>query len=184
MPDPEFLLLGDTLWLDFVNTARIDKDMLPDAAAFLRWCKAVRVDHVRGAEGFTQVRKFRDQLVTLAEALEAHRHPPASIIESINSRLAGLEGQERLLRVGGTWRMRFSPGRSPTALEAIAQSVASTLATPQASVRSCANQSCRLFLVDDSPSQSRRWCSRARCGHGTRVERRRNARLTPVVADQ
>lgn len=184
MPDAEFLLLGDTLWLEFINTARGERDTLPDAAAFIRWSNAVRVDNVRGAEAFAQVQRFREQLLALAEALQAHRHPPPSIVESINSRLAGVEGREHLVRVGGAWRMRFAPGRSPNALEAIAQSVAATLATPEASIRVCANPGCRLYLLDESPGQSRRWCSRSRCGHGTRVERRRNTRLTPVVSDQ
>jgi predicted RNA-binding Zn ribbon-like protein len=183
MADPEFLLLGDALWLEFVNTARPGADTLPDAASFLRWRRAVQVDHGRGAESFPQVRKFRDQLVALAAALEARRIPPASVIESINSRIAGLEGREQLVRIGGAWRMRFAPGRSPQALEAIAHSVAVTLATPPAAIRLCANRGCGLYLLDDSPNQSRRWCSRARCGQGTRIERRRNARLTPVVSE-
>lgn len=184
MPDPEFLLLGDTLWLEFINTARGGEDTLPDAASFLRWSKAVQVDNVRGAEAFTQVRKFRDQLLALAEALQQGRHPPPSVVESVNSRLAGLEGREQLVRVGGAWRMRFAPGRSPNALEAIAHSVAVTLASPAATIRRCANPNCALYLMDDSSTQSRRWCSRARCGQGTRVERRRNTRLTPVVAEE
>lgn len=184
MPDAEFLLLGDALWLEFINTARAGKDTLPDSASFLRWSKAVQVDNVRGAEGFTQVRRFRDQLAALAEALQDHRHPPPSVVESVNSRLAGLEGREHLVRAGGAWRMQFAPGRSPNALEAIAHSVAVTLASPQATIRLCANPDCGLFLQDDSATQSRRWCSRARCGRGTRVERRRNTRLTPVVGEE
>lgn len=184
MPDPEFLLLGDALWLEFINTARPGQETLPDPAAWLRWSKAVQVDNMRGAEAFSQVRKFRDQLIALAGALVDRRHPPPSIVEQVNSRLAGLEGREHLVRVGGTWRVRFAPGRGPNALEAIAQSVATTLAMPQATIRLCAKQGCGLYLLDDSSSQSRRWCSRARCGRGTRVERRRNTRLTPLVADE
>ena len=41
MEHPEFTLLGDAVWLDFVNTARgrtaDPPDLLPDAAAFARW---------------------------------------------------------------------------------------------------------------------------------------------------
>jgi predicted RNA-binding Zn ribbon-like protein len=183
MADPEFLLLGDALWLEFVNTARPGSETLPDAASFLRWRNAVQLDNSSGGESFPQVRKFRDQLLSLAEALEARRIPPASVVESVNSRIAGLEGREQLVRIGGAWRMRFAPGRSPHALEAIAHSVAVTLASPQAAIRLCANRDCGLYLLDDSQTQSRRWCSRARCGHGTRIERRRNARLTPVVSE-
>ena len=41
MDHPEFTLLGDAVWLDFVNTAlgRVPNppDLLPDATAFARW---------------------------------------------------------------------------------------------------------------------------------------------------
>ncbi len=40
MPDPEFLLLGDALWLEFVNTVATPSgvaDAIPDAGAYLRW---------------------------------------------------------------------------------------------------------------------------------------------------
>lgn len=183
MAEAEFLLLGDALWLEFINTARPAADTLPDAAAFQRWSTAVRVDATGGPVAFSEVNKFRSQLVGLAESMAEGRNPPPSVVESINSRLGAVEGREQLVRIGGSWRIRFGPGRSPTALEALAQSAAQTLATPQAVVRACANRSCGLYLLDDSPSHSRRWCSRSRCGQGTRVERRRNARLTPVVSE-
>ena len=103
------------------------------------------------------------------------------MVEAINERLASLEGRERLVRVGGAWKIRFAPSRQPTALEAIAHSVAETLANPLAIVRSCANAECGLYLIDDSPNQSRRWCSQSRCGARGRTERRRRSRPTPMV---
>jgi len=187
MADPEFLLLGDALWLEFINTAATPpgaRDTLPDAAAFLHWTKAVRLEAPEGARGFDEMRRFREQLLGLAEALQARRGPPPSVIEAINGRLARLEGREHLVRVAGAWRLRFAPGRPPSALEAVAQSAAQTLANPLACVRRCANPECGLFLVDDSPSQSRRWCSRSRCGHRGRIERRRGTRPTPLLADE
>lgn len=186
MADPEFLLLGDALWLEFVNTMATPpdaRDTLPDPGAYLRWTKAVRLAAPAGAAGFEEMRRFRDQLAGLAEALQAKRSLPPSVIEAINSRLALLEGREHLVRVGGAWRLRFSPGRPPAALEAVAHSVAQTLANPVASVRRCANPECGLFLLDDSPSQSRRWCSRSRCGNRGQIERRRRTRPAPLVTE-
>ncbi len=185
MPDEEFLLLGDALWLEFVNTlaALARPDGLPDPAAYLRWTKAVRLDPPRDAAAFDDACRFRDQLLTLARALDGSRKPPSSAIEAINVRLAVLEGREQLVRVGGAWQVRFAPARPPSALEAIARSAAETLANPLAFVRLCANPECGLFVVDDSPHQDRRWCSRSRCGLGGRVERRRRTRPTPLVAD-
>lgn len=183
MPDSEFLLLGDALWLEFVNSAAGPgrPDTLPDAQAYIRWSKAVRLDPPAGESAFDDVRRFREQLASMAKALEARRNPPASVVESVNSRLASLQGREHLIRVGGHWRVRFAPGRQPTALEAIARSVAETLANPLSILRSCANPECGLYLIDDSPSQGRRWCSPSRCGVRGRTERRRRSRPTPMV---
>ena len=185
MPDVEFLLLGDALWLEFVNTAAAlgRPDGLPDPAAYLRWTKAVRVDPPGDAAAFDDAGRFRDQLLTLARALDGSRNPPAAAVEAINGRLAVREGHEHLVRVSGSWQLRFAPARPPSALEAIARSAAETLANPLAIVRLCGNPECGLFIEDDSPHQDRRWCSPSRCGLGGRVERRRRTRPTPLVAE-
>jgi predicted RNA-binding Zn ribbon-like protein len=184
--DPDFLLLGDALWLDFVNTAATSagvSDTLPDPGAWLRWTKAVRVESPASAHGFEDALRFRTRLLALARSLDQRQSPPPSMIETINVRLAALEGRQQLVRVSGSWRMRFAPGRPPTALEAIAGSVAETLSNPLAAVRQCTNPECGLFFVDESPNQSRRWCSRSRCGLTGGVERRRRSRPTPLVGE-
>ena len=185
MPDPEFLLLGDALWLEFVNTMAAPEraEGLADAAAYLRWTKAVRVGPPADSTAFEDALRFRDQLRNLARAMASSRTPPPSVVEAINTRLAGLEGCEQLIRVGGSWRLKFAPARPPSAVEAIARSAADALANPLAIVRVCANPECGLFLMDDSPSQGRRWCSRTRCGPRGRIERRRRTRPTPLVTD-
>jgi predicted RNA-binding Zn ribbon-like protein len=58
-------------------------------------------------------------------------------------------------------------------LEAIAQSAAANLADPLLFVRRCAGETCSLFFTDDSPTQSRRWCTPSVCGREVRIERRR-----------
>jgi predicted RNA-binding Zn ribbon-like protein len=185
MPDAEFVLLGDALWLEFVNTVAGPgrQDALPDLQAYLRWTKAMRLEAPGVAVDFSEARRFRDQLLTLARALAASSHPPASVIEAVNVRLATLEGRERLIRVGGAWQIRFAPARPPTALEAVARSVAETLARPVAVVRACANVECGLYLLDDSLGQGRRWCSAMRCSVRGRIERRRRSRPNPLVAE-
>jgi predicted RNA-binding Zn ribbon-like protein len=186
MADSEFLLLGDALWLEFVNTAGTppgDTALLTDPGAYLRWAKAVRVEAEPGATAFQEALGFRGQLVNLARALDAGRNPPPSAIEAVNTRLLTLEGRQQLLRIGGAWRFRFAPNRPPTALEAIAQSAAQTLANPLSVVRHCANPGCALYFADDSPNQTRRWCSRSRCGQRGRIERRRATRPTPLLSE-
>jgi predicted RNA-binding Zn ribbon-like protein len=186
MPDPEFLLLGDALWLDLVNTAAPPpegRDALPDAAAYHRWTKAVQVEPAGRTSILAEVVVFRRHLVALAGALEAAKGPPPAAIDAVNQRLRGLEGREQLVRVGGSWRVCFLPGRPLTALEAVARSAAETLASPTVVVRRCANPECGLFFADDSPHLSRRWCSRSRCGQRGRIERRRSTRPAPLLAE-
>lgn len=186
MPDPEFLLLGDGLWLELVNTigTLARPETLPDPAAYLRWTKAVRLPSPAAAKDFEEVLRFREQLLRLARALDGSRNPPAAVVAAINAQLSGWDGQEQLVRAGGSWRLEFAPARPPSGLEAIARSAAAALANPLAVVRACANPECGLFLLDESPNQGRRWCSPSRCGLRGRTERRRRTRLTPLVAER
>jgi predicted RNA-binding Zn ribbon-like protein len=187
MPDPEFLLLGDALWLEFVNTMAAPfgmADTLSDSGAYLRWTKAVRVESPADAAAFAEAIRFRAQLMDLARAMDGGRSPPPSAIEAVNTRLVRLEGRQQLVRIGGAWRLRFVPNRPPAAHEAIALSAAQTLASPVERVRRCANPDCGLFFVDESSGQGRRWCSRSRCGQRGRIERRRTARPAPLVAEE
>lgn len=174
---PEFTLLGDALWLDFINTARgrtpDPPDLLPDDAAMLRWAGIQRLDLNGGPPPLGMVHQFRDRLTALAEALHAGLQPPAASIAAINEHLAQGEGCHQLTRISGEWRLRFAPERRPSVLEAIAQSAAATLADSVRLVRRCAGTSCSLFFTDASSNQSRCWCSAAVCGCQSMVERRR-----------
>lgn len=178
MSDAEFILLGDAVWLDFVNTARgrgpAPPDLFPDAAAVDRWAIAQRLDLLNGDRPpLEEVLRFRECLAALAEALHAGLQPPAGSISAINDQLARNGGFHQLTRVGGEWRLRFATSRRPAVLEAIAQSAAACLADPLIFVRRCAGDSCSLFFTDDSPNQGRRWCNPAVCGRQVKVERRR-----------
>jgi predicted RNA-binding Zn ribbon-like protein len=177
MAHPEFTLLGDALWLDFVNSNRgripAPPDLLPDAAAFTRWTHAQRLMQLDGDAPYPIIHEFRHQLTGLAEALVADLQPPAGATAAINVVLAGNIGSHRLTRVGGEWHLQFAPTRALTPLEAIARSAATTLADPAVVVRRCAGETCSLFFADSSPSRSRRWCTDAICGTTLRVERRR-----------
>jgi predicted RNA-binding Zn ribbon-like protein len=178
IPEAEFTLLGDAVWLDFVNTAQgrvpPPPDLLSDAAALMRWAMAQSIEWIPGEEpSFAEVLAFRERLTTLAESLDCGLQPPAASITAINEQLAGNGGYHQLTRVSGEWQLRFAPVRRPNLLQAIAGSVAAALAAPLLFVRRCAGQSCSLFFTDDSPNQSRRWCNPAVCGREVKVERRR-----------
>jgi predicted RNA-binding Zn ribbon-like protein len=175
--ESEFTLLGDALWLDFINTARgrgpTPPDLLPDQSALLRWSALQRLDLNGGAPAFDLVLQFRERLTALAEALHAGVQPPAASIVAINEQLSLGGGCHQLTRVSGEWQLRFSPERRPSILQAIAQSAAASLADSLHFVRRCVGEGCSLFFCDDSPNQSRRWCSMASCGREIKVERRR-----------
>ena len=177
MADDEFTLLGDAVWLDFVNTARgrtaPPPDLLTDFNAYRRWARSRQFDGGSDPAAFPAIRRFRDQLAGLAEALHAEKPPPGGAIAAINELLAQGSGSQQLTRIGGDWKLHFAPRRAATALETIARSAATTLADPLTRVRRCAGQNCSLFFTDGSPSGSRRWCDPCVCGRDVRIERRR-----------
>jgi predicted RNA-binding Zn ribbon-like protein len=173
----EFPLLGDALWLEFVNTARgrtpSPPDQLPDQAAVERWCRLHALEVDPAPATFGRVVALRGLLTDFAEALDAGRQPPARCIAVVNELLRGCPGSDQLIRLNGGWHLRFAPARPPDLLGAIARSAAATLAQPSHRVRQCAGVSCSLFFTDDSPTGSRRWCDPHRCGRDAGVERRR-----------
>jgi predicted RNA-binding Zn ribbon-like protein len=177
MDQPEFTLLGDAVWLDFVNSALgrtpNPPDLLPDAAAFTRWAVTQRLLQTDHGPPYPAVHELRSRLTALAEALHAGLQPPAGSVAAINELIAGCTGSHRLVRVSGEWRLHFAPARPLSPLEAIARSAAATLADRSVAVRRCAGEGCSLFFLDSSPTRSRRWCSPTACGASPRVERRR-----------
>ena len=177
MTEPEFTLLGDALWLDFINTARgrgpAPPDLLPDEAALLRWSAAQSIDLNGRQPPLPLVLQLRERLTALAEALHAGFQPPAASIAAINEQLAQGGGCHQLTRISGGWQLRFAPERRPDVLQAIAQSAAASLADSLRFVRRCAGEGCSLFFSDDTPNQTRLWCSVTICGQEMKVERRR-----------
>lgn len=170
-------MLGDALWLDFVNTARgrsqSPPDLLPDSAAVIRWARMQDLYLEGEPPSLADTLRLRDRLTALAEALDSGLQPPAGSIAAINQLLARESGCHQLVRTGGEWQLRFAPVRRPPILQAIAQSAAATLAGPTSVVRRCGGSTCTLFFTDPSPNQSRRWCSMSECGREVRIERRR-----------
>ena len=180
MPPAAFILLGDALWLDFVNTARgrtpLCPDLLPDAEAYAAWCALQRLESGADSTTFARVLEVRERLTTLADALHDGRQLPGKAIAVLNEQLGHSPGTQQLTRVAGDWRLHFAPARPLAALEAIARSAARTLADVGTAVRRCAGETCSLFFTDNSPTGSRRWCDAATCGLNGRVERRRGNR--------
>lgn len=176
MPEA-FVLLGDALWLDLLNTARGRDpdpiDRLPDEATWLRWCEAVRLPGT--SADFPAALSLRKHLTDVASALAAGTPPPSSGVRALNERLAAITGTRQLVRVAGQWELPFMPATPPGCLSSIARSAAESLSLSHSQVRVCAGATCTLFLLDRSPQLTRRWCSPLHCGKGMRVERRRRS---------
>lgn len=176
----EFILLGDALWLDFVNSARgriaASPDRLADPDAWTRWSSLQHLDGAGDPVPFAQVLELRSRLTELAEAMHDGRVAPAGVIAVLNDHLGRTTGRQQLTRVGGEWRLRFAPLRAPAPLEAIARSAAATLADGRTAVRRCAGEGCALLFTDDAADGGRRWCDAAECGRDARIERRRGLR--------
>src|SRR5512138_2285739 len=98
MSGDAFILLGDALWLDFINTARgrtpDPPDHLPDSASFSRWCEAQGLDPA--AVSLDDIHAVRARLTALADALHAGTHPAGTVIATINRYLARLPGKQQL----------------------------------------------------------------------------------------
>lgn len=175
MREERFILLGDAVWLDFINTARgrhaDPPDRLRDAAAWSAWLDALQLSP--DPASFDAALTLRAQLTSLAVALAAGQPSPSSCVGAVNDLLASVSGAQRLVRLAGQWQLTYVPATPPGPLAAIARSAAESLALPAAAIRVCEGPSCSLILQDRSSTQFRRWCSIEHCGKGMRVERRR-----------
>ena len=177
--EQDFVILGDAIWVDFVNTARGTGpvlDRLRSMEAWKRWIQLEKLPHDEGVMELGEILEFRERLTVLAQSLARERQAPSVSIHAINAALAHTTGYHQLTRVRGTWRTVFTPVHPATTFDAIARSAATTLADPGAVLRQCSGLACTLYFVDITPNHSRRWCSSTTCGKQLRVERRRTAR--------
>ena len=91
--DPEFPLLADALWLDFVNTGRGPHDLLPDLDAYHRWTKACRLPSDAAAMQLPALRRVRLVLEGLAEALVAVGRSAAEVLAAPDTLVRHCAGQ-------------------------------------------------------------------------------------------
>ena len=158
MPDPEFILLGDALWLDFINTARgrsLDPpDRLTSSADYHRWTKSEKLRSDAGDMSFGEVLAVREHLTALASALASARRIPTATIDALNAMLGELTGHGQLVRQRGRWSLQLAPDTPLSALEAVAWSAATGLSDPLVRIRACAGTTCSLFIADRTPDRS------------------------------
>jgi len=175
-----FLLLGEPLALDLVNTRvhrdGTDVDLLDRPAALDQWLHAerARVDWTgrTGIRELEAICNLRHELDGLLRARLAHRRGPAVSVRALNHALTLPTSGARL-----AWDSRGphkAPPRSTARLTALLRQLATNalelLTGPDANrVHKCAHPDCILLFLARNPR--RRWCSSATCGNRARVAR-------------
>lgn len=175
-----FLLLGEPLVLDLVNTCvrrnGTDVDLLDTPAALAAW---LRVEHKRvawtgpaTATDLADVRALRDAIGQLLGALRKRRQPPMEAMDKINQALSNPAPQSRLAWTATGPHLALPPTRSKRCalLHTLAADAVALLTGPQAErLRECAHPDCILQFV--ARNARRRWCSGSLCGNRARVAR-------------
>ena len=180
----DFPMIGNLLWLDFVNTEpAVDGkrvDLLPRFGDLVLWLVAaagLSADQARRAarwEGkatgdglLREALALRSALREGAERLAKGRSVGERTVAAINRVLAARPAHRELVREGPRWVSRERPvSASPhQLLVPIAESAAWVLEHGDPSlVRRCEGSSCVLLFYDTTKNRSRRWCSMEGCG--------------------
>jgi len=180
----DFRLVGNLLWLDFVNTEPVRDgervDLLRgygDLVAWLQTASGLPTDAARQAarweeraEGQAVLREARVLRTALREGAERLAEGKAvgeRAVAAINRVLASRPAYRQLIREGKRWVSRErSVSMAPDhLLVPIAESAAWLLENGDPSlVRRCEGSSCVLVFYDTTRNRSRRWCSMEGCG--------------------
>ncbi len=186
----DFLFLAGHPGLDFLNTRTLVKgqpaELLPNLEEFLRWLtRAGRIDGRSAAESLKRwdgspegprvverARTFRETMRHMTDGLVRGRGVSTEGVAAINFILAENDGNLRLERHGGGFRVRFAarPTSPITLLGSLAEAAADLLSNATLSlVRRCGNPDCVLFFYDTTRNHRRQWCSMGTCGNLMKV---------------
>jgi predicted RNA-binding Zn ribbon-like protein len=193
-------VVGDRLWLAFVNTdetRRVDgaargADMLRDFDVFVAWLRAAHVlDAERAASihrravqqpagaaaALVEARRVRGALRALAERGFAAAPVRAAAVAEINRVLGRSAGTRRVEeRPDGTFVRSFVPVGDAFAglIIPLVDSAADALLTGElARVRRCSDPRCPRVFLDTTKNGTRRWCDMSTCGNRAKAARHR-----------
>ena len=156
IPGEDFLLavLNSTPLVDGVPA-----DDLADPARARAW--------LAGAGGLgteAELRHVLEARQALQDVVRGDR--PAAVLDPV---LRGVASIPTLNRDAITWTLSVPPERE-LAVRAVLAWDALARQSP-ARLRPCANDECRLFLIDHSKANTARWCSMALCGNRMKARR-------------
>jgi len=199
----DFIFLAGHPSLDFLNTRLLVKgqpvELLGSLDEFLRWLtRAGRIDArtatdalkrwndtAEGVRTVERARAFRETLRHMTDGVVRSRGVSTEGVAAINFILAENDGNLRLERQGGGFRMRFAarPTSPITLLGTLAEAAADLLSNASLHlVRRCGNPDCVLFFYDTTRNHRRQWCSMSTCGNLMKVRafRRRHRKPRPA----
>ncbi len=203
---PPFILVGERLWLDFVNTDDVRRgtrvDLLRDFDALVRFLDAVAVlDAERSvgmrrraqqqpagaAAALVEARRVRASLRALAERGANSERIRWDALTEINRVLGRSAGTRRLeSRADGTFARAFVPVGDAFAglIIPIVESAADALIAGElARVRRCGDPRCTRVFYDATRNGRRRWCDMATCGNRAKAARFRERAGSPGPRD-
>lgn len=152
----------DTL-LDLLNSRPLvdgeEQDALGDPAGGRRWAR----EH--GGEGtLAELALLREARDLLRDVVRGERPPTA-----LSPLLEGVRQVPEITSDGLRWAVR-TPPHARLAVETVLAWAATEEQMP-GRLRPCANDACRLFLLDRSRANRARWCSMAVCGNREKARR-------------
>ncbi|KAA1020824.1 hypothetical protein FVA95_20735 [Pseudonocardia sp. EV170527-09] len=152
------------LLLDLLNSRPLvdgtERDALRDPASGRRWARAHGGDG--DPEELAALRRARDALTRVARGDADPGVALAPLLDGVRRTPEFTDG--RL-----TWRT-VTPPHARLAVEAVLAWAAVEEQLP-GRLRPCANDACRLFLLDRSRANRARWCSMAVCGNRAKARR-------------
>jgi len=153
----------ETLLLDLLNTTPvvdgIVHDDLTDSAAARAWMRAHDIAVTKGEEA-----ALLDARSVLQKVVRGEAGPKAlrRFVDEVRLRpVATVDGLD--------WQVDVDGGTTGAARAVLAWDALRI--TSPGRLRPCANDECRLFLIDRSKPNTARWCSMAICGNRMKARR-------------
>ena len=182
----KFSLIGNNLFLDFVNTQKIRDgqpfETLESFADFAGWMIAVNLLEPGQAEDLfkkwngdsatvkflQETIRFRNLLRGMAENIADGKDISEETLKAINAHLKKQSGFTEIEKSenGFEKRFRFDLSEPSKLLQPVAESAADFLCYGNFEfLRKCESAACVLFFYDTTKNHKRRWCSMKACGN-------------------
>ncbi len=185
------------LAFEFLNTRELEDgrlvDRLASAEDALAWLTEHDLVHAdtasaersrlatepaRAALALDRVRRTRDALRELSDAVVEGRRPDAAAVGIVNGALRARPADELVLD-GDEIRLAHGHAADPfaDALVRIAEPIVHEIGAGHPErLRVCANDTCRWVFFDSSRAGRRRWCDMTTCGNRAKAARHRARR--------